>query len=191
MRKLTKVLPLIASLVLTFGLFGCDTEVAEFESVKDAVDTAQEEAKEVEKEEPKEKTAGERQKNPDTLTIENNEELNRLLSNSLPDEEYIKFFEANEYNIVEFDGAIDLIELIPNKKTRYSMVLRSGDYDANSVVGPAFRVKDVGAAESSVKDLFLSGNGEVGKNVRIKAKIYGYDEKSGAVELKLISMSLR
>lgn len=192
MKKLTKIM---AVLLCTGMLFGCDTEVAEFDSVKDAVETAKQEEKEAVKNEekivPKEKTEGERLKNPDTFNFENNEELKRLLTTSVSDEEYDKFFNANKYNIVEFDGAIDVIELIEGKKTRYTLLLRAGDYDPNTVIGPAFKIKDVGASDQSVRDLFLSGNGEVGKNVKIKAKIYGFDANTGLVELKLESMILR
>lgn len=190
MRKITNLL----TVLLCMGMFaGCTTEVAEFDSVKDAITTAEKEEKEAKKDEvvPKEKDVFDRQRDPDTLNFENSEELKKMLTNTLSDDENKKFFMDNQYNIIEFDGAIDLIELIPNKKTRYSLLLRAGDYDPNTQTGPVFQVKDVGAAEDSVKELFLTGNGEVGKQVKIKATIYGYDEKTGLVELKLISMSKR
>lgn len=190
MKKSIKILSM---LLLAWFLSSCTTEVADFDSIKDAKETAeqeQKEAKEVEKEEtPKERTASERQKNPEDIT--NNETFKGILDGSVTEDKYEEFFKNNTFNIVEFDGAIDLIELIPNKKTRYTLLLRSGDFDPNSQTGPTFKVKDVGAIEDSVKELFLSGNGEVGKNVKIKAAIYGYDKDTGIVELKLISMSLR
>lgn len=192
MKKTIKILPM---LLLAGLLFSCTTEVADFDSVKDAKETAEQEAKEVEKEAkeqaPKQKDVFERQKNPDTLTFDDSSELRNVLSNNLSDEEYKKFFTDNQYNIIEFDGAIDLIELIPEKKTRYTLLLRAGDYDANSQTGPIFKVKDVGATDSSVKELFLTGNGEVGKQVKIKASIDGYNDKAGYVELKLISVTKR
>lgn len=181
-------------LLLAGFLFSCTTEVAEFDSLKEAKQTAEQEEKEAKKEEeskPKEKDVFERQKNPDTLTFKNNEEFKNILTGTVTDEEYNKFFTDNKYNIVEFDGAIDVIELIDGKKTRYSLLLRSGDYNPDTVTGPPFLVKDVGATDPSVKPLFLSGNGEVGKNVRVVAKIYGFDKEAGTVELKLQSLTLR
>lgn len=187
MKKLTKILPLIASLVLTLGLFGCDTEVAEFDSVKDAVETAEKESKE----EVKTKTVEERNENPDIINVENNDLLKTLLANGGTNDEYIKFFTDNQYNIIEFSGAIDAIDLIPEKKTRYSLLLRSGEYDANSITGPSFIVKDVGGNDKSIRDLFLAGKGEVGQPVNIVAKILGYDKNSDCIKLHLISISDR
>lgn len=199
MKKSIKILPM---LLLAGFLFSCTTEVADFDSIKDAKQTAEKEDQEAKKEEQeakkedevkenKPKDAFERQRNPDTLTFENSEELKKMLTTSASYEEHKKFFTDNKYNIIEFDGAIDLIELIPEKKTRYSLLLRAGEYDPNTQIGPTFKVKDVGVTESSVRELFLSGNGEVGKLVKIKATIYGYDDNAGVVELKLISMTQR
>lgn len=191
MKKITKF---ITVLLCTGMLFGCTTEVAEFESPKDVIDTIKEEekqAKEEVKEEPIEKTLAERMNDPDTLNYDNSPELKRLLTTNATESEYAEFFTNNQFNIIQFDGGIDLIQLLEDKKTRYELLLRSGDYDPNTQTGPTFKVKDVGISESSVKELFLSGNGEVGKHVKIEAKIYGYDEDTGIVELKLVSMSLR
>lgn len=190
MRKSIKFL----SVILLAGLlFGCETEVAEFDSVKDAIETAEKESKEVEEKEviPKEKSASDRLNNPDTLNIDNSERLKTLLTTTVSKEEYYKFVEDNQYNIIEFDGAIDLIELVSGKKTRYSMILRAGEYSENSIVGPGFIVKDVGASDASVRDLFRAGLGRVGQSVKIAAEIKGIDKGSELIELKLISISER
>lgn len=186
MKKTTKII----GVLLCMGLLtGCKTEVAEFDSVKDAIETAEKEEKQAQEEEKKEKTPGERLNNPDTINIENNDELKSILEKNIDAGSVKDFFENNEYNIIEFDGNIESIELIPGKKTRYTMLLRSGNFDDPK--GPVFIVKDVGAADSSVRDLFSSGNGEQGKNVKIKAKIYGYVEGSDAIELKLTYINTR
>ncbi|MPM55709.1 hypothetical protein SDC9_102506 [bioreactor metagenome] len=187
MKKTTKV---IGALLLCMGLLtGCKTEVAEFESIKDAIETAEKEEKEAQEETKKEKTPGERLNDPDTINVENNEELKSILEKSVDAHSVKHFFENNEYNIIEFDGNIDYIELISGKKTRYSMLFRSGNYEDQK--GPVFIVKDIGAADPAVRELFTAGNGEQGKNVKIKAKIYGYVEGSDAIELKLESISIR
>ncbi len=141
--------------------------------------------------EPVVKTEVDRLKDPDYINFDNSEELKRLLTSSLSDEEYEKFFNENKYNIIEFDGAVDLVELIPDKNTRYTMILRSGDYDEDSVNGPAMYVKDVGISDVSVRDLFRNGKMEIGLNVTISAKVMGFDIEKGYLEIKLISMKER
>lgn len=187
MKKTTKI---IGAFLLCMGLLtGCETEVTEFDSVKDAIETVKEEEKQAQEEVKKEKTPGERLNDPDTINIENNEELKSILEKPVDAHSVKDFFENNEYNIIEFDGSIDYIGLVDGKKTRYSMLFTSGDYEDPK--GPLFIVKDVGAADPAVRELFMAGNGEQGKNVKIKAKIYGYVEGSDAIELKLESVSIR
>lgn len=189
MRKSIKFLSVI---LLACLLFGCETEVVEFDRVKDAIETVEKESKEAEEEAiPKEKSAADRLNNPDTLNIDNSERLKTLLTTTVSKEEYYKFVEDNQYNIIEFDGAIDLIELVSGKKTRYSMILRAGEYSENSIVGPGFIVKDVGASDASVSDLFRAGLGRVGQSVKIAAEMKGVDKGSELIELKLISISER
>lgn len=128
----------------------------------------------------------------EVLTIENCEEFaNMLLSNGESYEEYEVFSSKYKGRTIEFDGRIDHIMNHGNYDTRYDILVFAGDYDPNHQIGPAFKFEDVNALNLGLDTLCLQEKIQVGKNVRIVAKVDEFDRKSCLFFLNPISVTER
>ena len=128
----------------------------------------------------------------EVLTINNCKELANILSNkSEIDESYLSFASKYAGRTIEFDGRIDYLVNHENYNTRYDILVSAGDYDPNSQIGPTFKFKDVGAYDLDLETLYLEDEIEVGKNVRIIAKVGKFDSNSMLFFLDPISVTSR
>lgn len=128
----------------------------------------------------------------ETLTVNNCEELKSVLQLKDPVDPSVKEF-ADKYKgqTIEFDGRIDYMTQHENYKTRYDLLLSSGDYDENTQIGPSFQFSDVGLQELGIKDLYLPEFVKVGSNIKIVAEVKTYNEDSGLFILKPVSIQER
>lgn len=116
----------------------------------------------------------------EVLTIDNCEELASILSNKAEiDESYSSFANKYEGRTIEFDGRIDYLVNHGDYDTRYDILVFAGDYDPNHQTGPSFKFEDVNAHDLNLDTLDLEDEIEVGKNVRIVAKVKKFDNNSG------------
>lgn len=128
----------------------------------------------------------------EVLTIDNCEELAKiLLTNADIYEEYANFASKYEGRTIEFDGKIDYISNHENYKTRYDILVGAGDYDPNHAIGPAFQFKDVAAYDLGLDTINLEDKIKVGKNVRIVAKVGAFNSKNLLFYLDPISITDR
>ncbi len=166
--------PIDANIVVTYHTFPDDSsnEKSESEQSKEPV------------EEPTVKD--------ETLTIDNCEELSSVLQLKDSADPSVKEF-ADKYKgqKIEFDGRIDYVTQHENYKTRYDLLMSSGDYDENTQLGPTFQFSDVGLQELGIKDLYLPAFVKVGSNVKIVAEVKTYNEDSGLFILKPVSIQER
>lgn len=129
---------------------------------------------------------------PEILTIDNCEELKNILNGTKFSSEDLKdFCKKYPFGKVEFDGAIDLVNLIPGKMSRYEMLFRAGDYDPNTAIGSSFKFRDFSRSDNGVEAMAVNGTLVKGQNIHIVAKIEAYDSYAGTLNLKLESMSAR
>ena len=72
--------------------------------------------------------------------------------------------------------------------SRWDVLIASGDYDENSVMGPNFHLTNV-----NFNDMNVTGGDSVysGLNVRIVAEVANYDSNSQLLELQIISIHVR
>lgn len=129
----------------------------------------------------------------DFLTVENNEELAKILTVKDNLDSSIKSF-AEKYvgRIIEFDANIADIAKHKDYKTRHDILLYAGDYSETESYGPSFKFEDV----SIVLDLNLTGdnipdNLVAGQHVRVTVKIEEYRENSGLLIVKPITTRIR
>lgn len=135
---------------------------------------------------------GEADVSEEVLTIDNCEELASMLSKKAAiDESYLSFASKYAGRTIEFDGRIDYVVKYKNYDTRYEILVSAGDYDPNHVIGPAFKFQDVGANDLDLDTLFLEEKIQVGKNVRIVAKVGEFDSNSELFFLDPISVTER
>lgn len=128
----------------------------------------------------------------EVLTIDNCMELANILSNkSEIDESYSSFASKYAGRTIEFDGRIDYVVKHGNYNTRYDILVSAGDYDPNSQIGPIFKFEDVGVYDLDLETLYLEDEIEVGKNVRIIAKVGKFDRKSTLFFLDPVSVTER
>ena len=126
------------------------------------------------------------------LTIDNCDELSSILSKKAEiDESYSSFANKYEERTIEFDGRIDYLVNHGNYDTRYDILMFACDYDHNHQTGPAFKFEDVNAHDLNLDTLYLEDEIEVGKNVRIVAKIKRFDNNSGLFFLDPVSVTER
>lgn len=121
------------------------------------------------------------------ITIDNNEEFKNLLQTD--DQNTIKdFIQKYKGQTIEFDGYIaDLAKI----KSKYDILIYSGDYNPDEVTGPNFKFVEIGLISNPVFKPFNGENIRKGQNVHIKAKLGGYNEKQELVFLSPIEVSPR
>jgi hypothetical protein len=126
------------------------------------------------------------------LTIENNKDMAALfkVSDSTP---FINEF-AKKYSgrIIQFDGYIANMMPHDGYKTRFDLLIYTGNNGESSGNGLNFKFEDVNV----VSDLKLTGssipeNISEGQNLRITAEVVEYDEVSGLFFLKPVSTEIR
>lgn len=126
------------------------------------------------------------------LTISNNSDLKKLLELRDPSDSFVSTF-ANKYQgqTIEFDGCVLAINNHGDYKTRYDILIGSGDFDKNSACGPAFRLTDVGPFDLGIDSLYVESVFPVGTNVHIVAKLEKYNEYTTIYELNVVSIVVR
>lgn len=127
----------------------------------------------------------------EVLTIDNCEDLANILLTNMECEDYTNFTNKYKGRTIEFDGRIDHIMKYKNYDTRYNILVGAGDYDPNSIIGPPFQFKNVAAYDLDLGTLFLEDKIQVGKNVRIIAKVGEFNRDTGLFFLDPISVTER
>ena len=128
----------------------------------------------------------------EVLTIDNCEELAKILTtNGDIYEEYANF--ANKYSgrTIEFDGRIDYVSKHGDYDTRYDILVGAGDYDPNHAIGPAFQFENVNYYDLGLDTLNLEAKIQVGKNVRIVAKVVEFNSDNTLFYLDPVSVTDR
>lgn len=121
------------------------------------------------------------------ITIDNNEEFNTFLQTE--DQNTIKdFIQKYKGQTIEFDGNIANLDKI---KSKYNILIRSGDYHLDKATGPDFQFFEISLISNPVFNPFNGENIREGQNVHIKAKVGGYNKKQELVYLSPIEVSPR
>lgn len=121
------------------------------------------------------------------ITVENNEEFKTLLQTD--DQNTIKdFIQKYKGQTIEFDGHIANLAKI---KSKYDILIYSGDYHPDEVAGPNFKFVEISLISNPVFKPFNGENIKVGQNVHIKAKVGGYNKEQELVYLSPIEVSPR
>lgn len=128
----------------------------------------------------------------EVLTIDNCEELARILStNADIYEEYENFVNKYSGRTIEFDGRIDYVSKHGDYDTRYDILVGAGDYDPNHAIGPAFQFENVNYYDLGLDTLNLEAKIQVGKNVRIVAKVVEFNSDNTLFYLDPVSVTDR
>ncbi|WP_308652990.1 DUF4839 domain-containing protein [uncultured Anaerococcus sp.] len=123
-------------------------------------------------------------------TVNNNEDFRKLLSLKNEFDPFIAEFSEKYYGkTVEFDGNIGNIQNYSSMggkiyKTRFNVLITSGDFDPDSASGPYFRFTNISGTQ-------LPNITSSGYPVKIKAKVGLYYEQNGLFELNPISIETR
>lgn len=128
----------------------------------------------------------------EVLTIDNCEELANVISDKAYTHELYSSF-ASKYagRTIEFDGRIDNIMKYKDYDTRYNILVSAGDYDPDRQIGPSFQFKNVAAYDLDLDTLFLEEKIQVGKNVRIVAKVGEFNSNNDLFYLDPVSVTER
>lgn len=124
------------------------------------------------------------------LTVDNCEDLATLLQTD-SSEVTRSFVDKYKGQTIEFDGNISYMTKHDDAKTRYDIMLNDGDYVENTSQGPSFKFEDVNTYDLGIKDLYLPEFVATGSNVHIVAEIKDYNEDTGILRLKPISIQAR
>lgn len=124
------------------------------------------------------------------LTVNDCEDLATLLKTD-SSEVTRSFVDKHKGQTIEFDGNISYMTKHDDAKTRYDIMLNAGDYNENTSQGPSFKFEDVNTYDLGIKDLYLPEFVATGSNVHIVAKIKDYNEDTGILRLKPISIQAR
>ena len=125
----------------------------------------------------------------ENLTAENCPDLAALLALRDPGDPSVAAFASKYYGqVIEFDGCVNSIQNHGDYTSRWDVLIASGDYDENSVMGPNFHLTNV-----NFNDMNVTGGDSVysGLNVRIVAEVANYDSNSQLLELQIISIHVR
>ena len=175
----------------------CQTENTEYSYIDDFM-------KIIQSIKPMEETSGAAEDHPETptepvieatpelaenLTAENCPDLAALLALRDPGDPSVAAFASKHYGqVIEFDGCVNSIQNHGDYTSRWDVLIASGDYDENSVMGPNFHLTNV-----NFNDMNVTGGDSVysGLNVRIVAEVANYDSNSQLLELQIISIHVR
>lgn len=125
------------------------------------------------------------------ITAENSDEFEKLLVSY--DYSFIsKFASSYKGRTIQFDGNIANMMYHGSYKTRYDILIYSGDYSTTSAPGPSFKFEDV----NIINDLKLTGDNipdsiKEGQNFRFTAEILYFDYNSGLFFLKPVKTEVR
>ena len=155
----------------------CQTENTEYSYIDDFM-------KIIQSIKPIEETSGAAEDHPETptepvieatpepaenLTAENCPDLAALLALRDPGDPSVAAFASKYYGqVIEFDGCVNSIQNHGDYTSRWDVLIASGDYDENSVMGPNFHLTNV-----NFNDMNVTGGDSVysGLNVRVVAEV--------------------
>lgn len=137
------------------------------------------------------------------LTVDNCSELAEMLAiNADRDPAYSKFAREYRGKTIEFDGSIDYKENHSSynpfngtsavSEYEYDILVSYGDYSADHQTGPTIKIENVSSRKlgydvsKSLPDFMA-----VGSNVRIRARVGGYDTDTGLFTMYLESITAR
>lgn len=130
---------------------------------------------------------------PAVLTPENNPDLAAILTERDYCSDSIASF-ASQYagQTIEFDGNIGNVAPHGDQQTRFDFLVGAGDYSETQQPGPAFQFRDKNASF----DLHWTGPNipdsvTAGLNVRIQARVDGYEANSCLLLLTPVSTQVR
>jgi len=128
----------------------------------------------------------------EVLTIDNCEELANVLSDKAYTRELYSSF-ASKYagRTIEFDGRIDYVTKYKDYDTRYDILVSAGDYDPDRQIGPSFQFENVNYYDLDLDTLNLEAKIQVGKNVRIVAKVVKFNSDNDLFYLDPVSVTER
>lgn len=128
----------------------------------------------------------------EVLTIDNCEELaNVLLDKAYTHELYSSFASKYAGRTIEFDGRIDCVTKYKDYDTRYDILVSAGDYDPDRQIGPSFQFENVNYYDLDLDTLNLEAKIQVGKNVRIVAKVGEFNSDNDLFYLDPTSVTER
>lgn len=126
------------------------------------------------------------------LTAENCEDLATILELKDPSDALIEEFAyVYEGQIIEFDGCIHSMQNHGEYDTRFDILIGAGNYDADSMKGPNFRLTDVNGFDMDISTLYLEDELSVGKNIHVIAEVDEYDAYTTFFELDVIKVEVR
>jgi hypothetical protein len=126
------------------------------------------------------------------LTVENNTDLEELLTLDTCSPAVGEFAAKYKGEAIAFDANIGAMALHGNYTTRYDILIGVGDFSETTAVGPFFQYRDV----NTVSDLHYADDDHpdtigVGDNVRITAQIIEYDSVPCQFVLKPVRTEFR
>ena len=126
------------------------------------------------------------------LTIDNNEDLKKLLALKDECDPFIQeFFDKYKGKTIEFDGNIVYMSKHEDYNTRFDIMIGSGDYQKDSQQGPNFKFEDVNANDLDIETLFLENVLSVGVNVHVIAVVDDYNSNNTLFLLEPISVIVK
>lgn len=130
--------------------------------------------------------------NEDILTLENNEELEAVLTvNDTNDPIVSEFAKKHSGRTIEFDGYIANMMPHGKYKTRYDILINTGDYGETTYEGPDFKFEDVNIFDLNLTGAEIPETIGLGQNLRITAVVEEYDENPGLFFLNPLSSEIR
>lgn len=126
------------------------------------------------------------------LTIENNKDMAALFKTGDNDPLIGEFAKKYSGRIIRFDGYIANMMPHENFKTRFDLLIYTGNYGGKSGNALSFKFEDI----NIVSDLKLTGSNipdtiREGQNLRITAKVLEYNQVQGLFFLKPVSTEIR
>ncbi|OED31812.1 hypothetical protein BHE17_04905 [Planococcus maritimus] len=191
--------PKDSKIVITYHTFpseesdagGADGENSKVDD-RSSSDKAEKSVSEITDEKSSENVDASLKSNEDILTLENNEELEAVLTvNDTNDPIVSEFAKKYSGRTIEFDGYIANMMPHGKYKTRYDILINTGDYGETTYDGPDFKFEDVNIFDLNLTGAEIPETIGLGQNLRITAVVEEYDENPGLFFLNPISSEIR
>lgn len=127
-----------------------------------------------------------------TLTIKNSPELTALMKlGNYCDEQVAAFAARHAGENIEFDGNVGALTNHESYKTRYDILVGTGNHSETSQRGPAFQFRDVGMIDLHLRGSNIPDAVGVGDNVHMVATVGEYVPNQCLLLLEPVSTELR
>jgi len=134
---------------------------------------------------------GDEAEGDDTLTPQNNPDLEALLAGGDCGDELEAFTDEYQGRAIEFDGHVAAIANHGDAETRFDILVLAGDFSETGASGPSFQFRDVSRVDLNFTGPDAPDGVRVGDNLHVIATVEEFESEQCLLLLDPVATELR